>query len=278
MKRILTIQDVSCLGKCSLTVALPIISAMGVEACIMPTAVLSTHTMFNGFTFKDLTDQIEPVTAHWKAENIDFDAIYTGYLGSIEQVDIVAQLFDDFRTENNIIVVDPVIGDNGKIYPALNLAFAKEMRKLCGRADIIVPNLTEAALMTDREYKECYDEAYVKDMLKALSGLGAKISVLTGISLSDDRMGIMGYNSETDSFFSYYNKRFPMVCHGTGDIYASTCVGALMNDKSVEESFAIAVDYTAETIRLTMEDEKHRTYGVNFEEAIPYLIKRLGDK
>lgn len=278
MKRILTIQDVSCLGKCSLTVALPIISAMGVEACIMPTAVLSTHTMFSGFTFKDLTDQIEPVTAHWKAENIDFDAIYTGYLGSIEQVDIVAHLFDDFKTDNNIVVVDPVIGDNGKIYPALNIGFAKEMKKLCSKADIIVPNLTEAALMTDREYKESYDEAYVKDMLKALAELGAKISVLTGISLSDDKMGIMGYNSETDSFFSYYNKRFPMVCHGTGDIYASTCVGALMNDKSVEESFAIAVDYTAETIKLTMEDENHRTYGVNFEEAIPYLIKRLGNK
>lgn len=275
MKRILSIQDISCLGKCSLTVALPIISAMGVEACIIPTAVLSTHTMYSGFTFKDLTDQMNPITEHWKAEHIAFDAIYTGYLGSVRQVDIVLQIFEDFGTKDNLIVVDPVIGDNGRIYPALNMEFARQMKKLCQRADIIVPNLTEAALMTGREYRDCYDEAYVKDMLKALAELGAKVCVLTGISLHEEQMGIMGYNSGEDRFFSYYNRRFPMLCHGTGDIYASACVGALMNDKGVEESFAIAVDYTAETIRLTAEDPQHRVYGVNFEAAIPYLIQRL---
>lgn len=275
MKRILTIQDISCLGKCSLTVALPIISAMGVEACILPTAVLSTHTMFQGYTFKDLTDEINPIVKHWCDANIDFDALYTGYLGSIEQVDLVMQIFDRFKNENNLIIVDPVIGDNGKIYPALNIEFAHQMKKLCSRADIVVPNLTEAALMTGREYKENYDEKYVKDMLKAMAELGSKINVLTGISLDEDTMGIMGYNRENDSFFEYFNKRYPMVCHGTGDIYASTCVGALMNDKSVEESFAVAVDYTAETIRLTEANPEHRSYGVDFEAAIPYLIKRL---
>lgn len=275
MKRILSIQDISCLGKCSLTVALPIISAMGVEACIIPTAVLSTHTMYSGFTFKDLTDQMNPITEHWKVEHIAFDAIYTGYLGSVRQVDIVLQIFEDFGTKDNLIVVDPVIGDNGKIYPALNMEFARQMKKLCQKADIIVPNLTEAALMTGREYRDCYDEAYVKDMLKALAELGAKVCVLTGISLHEEQMGIMGYNSSENRFFSCYNRRFPMLCHGTGDIYASACVGALMNDKSVEESFAIAVDYTAETIRLTAEDPQHRVYGVNFEAAIPYLIQRL---
>lgn len=275
MKRILTIQDISCLGKCSLTVALPIISAMGVEACILPTAVLSTHTMYQGFTFKDLTDQINPITKHWMDEGIDFDSIYTGYLGSIEQVDIVAHIFDEFKKDGNLIVVDPVIGDNGRIYPALNMEFAKEMKKLCAKADIIVPNLTEAALMTETDYVEKYDESYVKNMLIKLSGLGARYSVLTGISLQEDKMGIMGYDRETDRFFSYYNTRFPMVCHGTGDIYASTCVGALMRDKTVEESFAIAVDYTAETIKCTINDPMHRSYGVNFEEAIPYLIERL---
>lgn len=276
MKRILSIQDISCLGKCSLTVALPIISAMGVETCIIPTAVLSTHTMFSGFTFKDLTDQIEPITAHWKASQIDFDAIYTGYLGSLDQIDLVMRIFDDFGSGDNQIVVDPVIGDNGKIYPALNMEFAQGMKKLCSKADIILPNLTEAALMTGREYRDIYDEAYVKDMLKALAELGAGVSVLTGICLCEDKMGIMGYDREKDYFFQYYNKHYPMLCHGTGDIYASTCVGALMNDKSVEESVAIAVDYTAETIRLTAEDPGHRTYGVNFEAAIPYLLRRLG--
>ncbi len=275
MKRILSIQDISCLGKCSLTVALPIISAMGVETCIIPTAVLSTHTMFSGFTFKDLTDQIEPIIAHWKASQIDFDAIYTGYLGSLEQIDLVMGIFEAFGRNDNQIIVDPVIGDNGKIYPALNMDFAQGMKKLCGKADIILPNLTEAALMTGREYRDIYDESYVKDMLKALAELGSRVCVLTGISLTEDKMGIMGYDREKDVFFNYYNKRYPMVCHGTGDIYASVCVGALMNGKSVEDSFAIAVDYTAETIRLTAEDPQHRTYGVNFEAAIPYLLQRL---
>lgn len=275
MKRILSIQDISCLGKCSLTVALPIISAMGVETCIIPTAVLSTHTMFSGFTFKDLTDQIEPIIAHWKASQIDFDAIYTGYLGSLEQIDLVMGIFEAFGRNDNQIIVDPVIGDNGKIYPALNMDFAQGMKKLCGKADIILPNLTEAALMTGREYRDIYDESYVKDMLKALAELGSRVCVLTGISLTEDKMGIMGYDREKDVFFDYYNKRYPMVCHGTGDIYASVCVGALMNGKSVEDSFAIAVDYTAETIRLTAEDPQHRTYGVNFEAAIPYLLQRL---
>lgn len=278
MKRILSIQDISCLGKCSLTVALPIISAMGVEASIIPTAVLSTHTMFPGYTFKDLTDQIEPVTRHWKDQNIGFDAIYTGYLGSKEQIDIVAELFDDFSTEDNIVVVDPVLGDNGKLYPAFDIEFAGQMKKLCAKADIILPNLTEASFMTGREYRETYDEQYVKDMLIALSELGADTCVLTGISLQNDRIGIMGYNADKEEFFSYYNIRYPASYHGTGDIYASTCVGALMNDKSIEESFAIAVDYIAEIIRLTELDENHRDYGVNFEEAIPYLIKRLGKK
>lgn len=275
MKRILSIQDISCLGKCSLTVALPIISAMGVETCIIPTAVLSTHTMFSGFTFKDLTDQIEPIIAHWKASQIDFDAIYTGYLGSLEQIDLVMGIFEAFGRNDDQIIVDPVIGDNGKIYPALNMDFAQGMKKLCGKADIILPNLTEAALMTGREYRDIYDESYVKDMLKALAELGSRVCVLTGISLTEDKMGIMGYDREKDVFFDYYNKRYPMVCHGTGDIYASVCVGALMNGKSVEDSFAIAVDYTAETIRLTAEDPQHRTYGVNFEAAIPYLLQRL---
>ena len=275
MKRILTIQDISCLGRCSLTVALPIISAMGVETCIIPTAVLSTHTMFPGFTFRDLTDEIKPITEHWKENQIDFDALYTGYLGSIEQVDLVMGVFEDFKKEDNLIVVDPVIGDNGRIYPVLSMEFAREMTKLCQKADIIVPNLTEAALMTGREYRENYDENYVKDMLKALAELGAKINVLTGIGFSENELGIMGYHSEEDRFFSYFNKKYPVLCHGTGDIYASTCVGALMNEKSVEESFAIAVDYISEIIRLTEMDHDKRSYGVNFEQAIPYLIERL---
>ena len=275
MKKILTIQDISCFGKCSITIALPVLSAMGIETVILPTAVLSTHTMFKNFTFKDLQDQIEPITDHWVDEKITYDAIYTGYLGSTEQIDIVAHVFDKFKTDNNLIIVDPAMADNGKLYPAFDEAFAKKMAGLCGKADIIVPNLTEAAFMTGKEYREVQDETYIKDMLLALSKLGARISVLTGVMLEEGKIGVMGYDAETKEFFHYYNTLYPLFSHGTGDVFASTCVGALMNGKSIPESFAVAVDYTGETIKETMEDETKRDYGVSFELAIPYLLDRL---
>lgn len=276
MKRIVTIQDISCVGKCSLTVALPIISAMGVETSIIPTAVLSTHTMFKNFTFKDLTEEIQPITKHWKDENIDFDAIYTGYLGSSEQIDIIAQLFDEFKTDSNVIVVDPVMADNGKLYPAFDEAFAKKMATLCAKADIIVPNMTEASFMTGMEYKEEYDEAYVKEMLLQLSKLGAKISVLTGVGFKEGMTGVMGYDKEADEFFYYSNEKLAKSYHGTGDVFASTLVGAMMNGLDWKEGLKVAADYTAECIRVTMNDEDGCWYGVNFEQAIPYLLKKLG--
>ena len=169
MKRIVTVQDISCVGKCSLTVALPIISAMGVEASILPTAVLSTHTMFQNFTVKDLTDQIEPIAAHWKQENIAFEAVYTGYLGSFEQIDLMKQFFDDFKTDRNFIFVDPAMADNGKLYTGFDEAFAKHMATLCAKADVVVPNITEACFMTGVEYRETYDEVYVRKLLKKLA-------------------------------------------------------------------------------------------------------------
>ncbi|MBE5939604.1 MAG: pyridoxamine kinase [Lachnospiraceae bacterium] len=276
MKRIVTVQDISCVGKCSLTVALPIISAMGVETAIIPTAVLSTHTMFKNFTFKDLTDEINPITNHWKNENIGFDAIYTGYLGSFEQIDIVANMFDDFKTDSNLTIVDPVMADNGKLYPAFDEAFAKKMATLCGKADIILPNITEASFMTGMEYKEKYDEAYAKEMLLKLADLGAKICILTGVGFTEDTTGVMGYDTTTKEFFHYTNKKLPASYHGTGDIFASTLTGAIMNGLSLQDASKVAADFTAECIRITMEDEKGCWYGVNFELAIPYLLKLLG--
>ena len=276
MKRIVTIQDISCIGKCSLTVALPIISAMGVETAVVPTAVLSTHTAFKGFTFRNLTEDILPIAEHWKKEQIEFDAIYTGYLGSFEQLKIVLQFFDEFKQDRNVIFVDPVMADNGKLYPGFTEEFAFEMAKLCGNADVIVPNLTEASFMLGIPYAGSgYNEDYIKDVLIRLSGLGAKKVVLTGVSFEKDKLGIMSYNSETEQFFKYFNDKLPVSFHGTGDIFASTCVGALMNEFSLEDSLKIAVDYTVESIKASMKDKKHRWYGVNFEEAIPMLIKRI---
>ena len=183
MKRVLTIQDISCLGKCSLTIALPVISAMGVETVILPTAILSTHTMFKNFTCKDLSDQIEPITAHWRSEGVSFDAIYTGYLGTPEQIDQMKELFRTFRGEQTQIIVDPVMADNGKLYAAFDMDYARKNAELCAEADIIVPNITEAAFMTGMDYREEYGEDYIREMLERLSGLGARISVLTGVSL-----------------------------------------------------------------------------------------------
>ena len=273
MKRIVTVQDISALGKCSLTVALPIISAMGVECAVVPTAVLSTHTMFKGWTFHDLTDEIEPIGAHWQKEGIRFDAVYTGYLGSDRQIELMDEFFDRFG--GSCIVVDPAMADNGKMYPAFTPEFAKHMAKLCARADLILPNITEACFMLGAEYKEQYDERYIRELLLALTDMGAKTAAITGVTLEDGKIGAMSYDRATGEFFSYFNTLLPVRFHGTGDIFSSTVVGAMMGGRSVNEALAVAVDYTLECIRLTLEEENHSWYGVNFEQAIPYLIDRL---
>lgn len=278
MKRIVSIQDISCLGKCSLTVALPIISAMGIETCVVPTAVLSTHTGgFKGFTFHDLTDQISPISAHWKKEGITFDAIYTGYLGSFEQVKLVSTFFDQFGGADTLLYVDPAMADNGALYTGFTPEFAKEMGTLCGKADVIVPNLTEASFMLGIPYAGSdYDEAYIRKVLEKLTGLGCPKAVLTGISFQSGKIGAVAYDAESGIYSSYFNEQLPVNFHGTGDIFASACVGALMNGRDLSAALKIAVDYTLECIRETRKDPNARWYGVNFESAIPMLIHSLG--
>ena len=275
-KRVLAIHDISCFGRCSLTVALPIISAVGAECTVIPTAVLSTHTGgFTGFTYRDLTEDIVPIVDHWKTLDLKFDAIYTGFLGSFEQIAIVADTFDRLK-DNTMIVVDPVMADNGKLYPAFDMDYVKKNAELCAKADIIVPNITEAAFMTGIEYKEEYDEAYVKEMLQKLNEFGAKVSVLTGVSLSPGKTGVMGYDREADDYFVYQNDRIDAAYHGTGDLFSSSCVGAMMRGKSWQEAMKIAADYTAYTIEVTLKNPEKPWYGVDFEATIPELIKKLG--
>lgn len=275
MKRIVSIQDVSCLGKCSLTVALPIISAMGVECSIVPTAVLSTHTMFSGFTCKDLTDQIEPIAAHWKESGLGFDAVYTGYLASAEQIDYVCAFFDAFRQEGGMVVVDPVMADNGKLYPAFGPDFPAQMARVCTKADLILPNLTEASLLTGLPYRTEQDEGYIKELLQALSALGPRYVALTGVSFEPDKLGVMYYDKVTGQYGSYFTQRLPASFHGTGDIFASTCVGGLTRGLPLGDALALAADYTVESIRLTLESPDANWYGVEFERAIPYLVQRM---
>lgn len=275
MKRVATIQDISCLGKCSLTVALPIISAMGVECSVVPTAVLSTHTMFSGFTFHDLTEELTPIADHWEREGFTFDALYSGYLGSERQLNIVKDYFARFG-KNAVKLVDPVMADNGKLYAGFTPDFVRKMAALCGNADIIVPNLTEAAFLLDRPYVAGgYDEAFIRDLLKRLSELGAGTVILTGVSFSEAEIGVMSYTAETDTFGSYFHPRVNAGYHGTGDIFASVVTGGLMRGLELKEAYRLAGDFTAACIRRTADTPNGIRYGVYFEAELPGLIRAL---
>ena len=275
MKRILTIQDISCFGKCSLTVALPLLSAMGIETVILPTAVLSTHTLFKGFTCKDLSDQLKPVTDHWKQEGITFDAIYTGYLGTEEEIDTVTGIIETFRNNRTLVFVDPAMGDNGRLYPAFDEHYARKNAALCAVADIADPNITEAAFLTGLPYRETYPEAYVREMLLALAELGTKTPILTGVSLSEGKTGAMGYDTEQKVFFHYQNDRIPAAYHGTGDIFSSVLAGAFVLGIERTEALKLAADYTALSIAETLKNPENPWYGVDFEETIPALTAAL---
>ena len=272
-KRILTIQDISCVGQCSLTVALPILSACGLETAILPSAVLSTHTAgFTGYTFRDLTDDIPAIAAHWKKEGITFDAIYTGYLGSAQQIAYVKDLVSSPQREGFTSIVDPAMADNGKLYPGFDLAFVEEMKKLVFCADIILPNITEAAYLCGMPYRESYDREYIDSLLDALRSGGAKTVILTGVSFSEHTTGVMVYEGDRKTY--YEHRKISKGSHGTGDVYASAFVGAYVGGKSAYEAASIAADYTVLCIENTIGDPDH-WYGVKFEPVLPELIKRL---
>lgn len=271
MKRIVTVQDISCLGKCSLTVALPVISAIGIETSIIPTAVLSAHTIFEGRTFRDLTNDIPKIDEHWKKEGFTFDAIYTGYLGSQKQIEIMLDFFNDFKSENNFILVDPVMADGGVLYDNFNSDFPRKMRMLCEKADVITPNLTEACLLTESEYKNKYDEKYIDDIIFKLSEIGAKNIVLKGVELNG-RYGIICQSEKERRYITH--EKLQGTFYGTGDIFASVLTGAMTRGESVFEAANTAADFTLECIKLTVKDEDSRFYGVNFEEALPLLTNK----
>ncbi|MDI3536327.1 MAG: pyridoxine kinase [Eubacteriaceae bacterium] len=276
-KRIAAIHDISCVGRCSLTVALPILSAAGIDTGILPTAVLSTHTGgFENFTYRDLTEDITPIASHWKSLDLKFDALYSGFLGSYEQIDLVSNLFELFKDQDTLILVDPVMADNGEFYSVYSPEMAKGMARLCQKADIIVPNLTEAAFMLDEPYcGEDYDENYVKELLKRLSDLGARKIVLTGISYEPDRLGAASFDSKTGDYSYVHNEKISDHFHGTGDVFGSTLLAALLNGFDLNDAAQIAVDYTREAIIKTLLYDQERRYGVCFEKAIPFLLKQL---
>ena len=271
--KVLTVQDISCVGQCSLTVALPIISACGIETCVLPSSILSTHTAgFKGYTFRDLTDDMPAIREHWMKEGISFDAIYTGYLGSTRQIDYVADLFGSVAAEGCIKIVDPAMADNGALYPGCDQPFVEAMKVLCGKADYILPNITEACFLTGMEYKTEYDRAYIDELLARLTALGCPNVIFTGISYAPGKTGVVVF--EKGEYSYYEHEKLPNSCHGTGDIYASAFVGALVRGHKAFDAAKIAADYTVECIKATAEEENH-WYGAKFEPVLVKLIKAL---
>lgn len=275
MKRIATIQDFSCVGKCSLTAALPIISAAGIECCGIPTAALSNHTGFPEFYKHDLTGDIPKISDCLKSLGITFDAISTGYIASISQMELIEDFIEKFHTDGAPVFVDPVMGDGGKLYSQITADYAKEMRSLCAKADVITPNLTEAALLLGLEYNENPSESKVHEMLVSLVKLGAKSAVITGITHGKE-IGFTAYDGM--NFYEIYSEKQDLLCMGTGDVFSSAMLAAVVRGKSFEQALDIAAKFTSEAVRKTAADPERRFYGVNFEQALPLFIELLGDK
>ena len=293
MKRVLTVQDISCVGKCSLTAAIPVISAMGIEVCPLPTAILSNHTAFSSFSFLDLTDKIPEILNEWKKQGFHFDAIYTGYLGSIKQIDLVHKILDEFAQNDTLVVIDPCMADNGKLYTGFSQDFVKQMAKLCGRANVILPNMTEACFLVNQDYDFLVqtNESITKVMAKLLS-LGANHVVLKGVDFSSDKIGVAYYSQKNnndsrnligksiiensiDDMKIYFHHRYDENFHGTGDVFASAVTGALVLKKDIKDAVKIACDFVQESIECTLVNPNYNWYGVDFESALRNLPQKL---
>lgn len=272
MKRIASIQDFSCIGSCSQTIALPVLSAMGVECAALPTALLSAHTAFDGFVSLDLTPQLPAIMAHWRAMHLRFDAVYTGYLASAEQVGLVGALLDGMDERPALTLIDPVMGDNGALYAGFSDAFPQTMRALCGRADVLTPNVTEACLLTGTAYSPVQDAAQTQRLLERLLELGCRAAVLTGLRVDGDMAVAALQRDGTGTLVR--TSYIPEVFHGTGDLFASTCAGALVQGAPLERAVRLAADYVALTLRRTVQAPDRRWYGVNFQETLPELMAR----
>lgn len=276
MKRIATIQDISCFGKCSLTVALPIISAMGIECCIVPTTVLSTHTAgFVGYTVRDISDELLPIAEHWRREGIHLDTIYTGYLANEGQIDLTKRFIDTVRDHETRIFVDPAMADNGKLYPAFGADFPKKMLELCTLADAVCPNITEACLLLGKEYKEYgeYGEDYIHELIGGFVDLGISQVVITGVRFGD-RHGAIAYDRERGEYEYIFAPHLPCSFHGTGDVFSSVLCGALTSGLDVYKATRSAVDFTFACIEKTLPDRENHPYGVKFEECLGLLTQK----
>lgn len=264
-KKILTIQDISCYGQCSVTVALPILSAMGFETVILPSAILSTHTSgFKDFTVLDLTSEMPKIIDHWKKEGIQFDAIYTGYIGNKVQFDYILDIKNNLLKKDGLFFVDPAMADHGSMYYGLGQDIVEGMKRICSEADYILPNITEAAFLTGNNYLENQTKAYQIKLLNDLYNLGAKNVILTGTT-QNDNLGAMAYDGK--NIVEAYKKKEPKSYHGTGDIFSSVVIGNILSGIPMYDNLDKATGFIVDSIKNTVSDPSH-FYGVKYEEIL----------
>ena len=274
--KILTIQDISCYGQCSITVALPIVSAFGIETAIIPSAILSTHTSgFSGYTVRDLTEDLPAINEHWEKEGIYFDAIYTGFIGSIEQFEYIKDIIDSRLKPDGLVFVDPAMADNGEFYNGFDQDFADKMGELCKIGDFVLPNTTEACYLLHKPWKPDFSKEEMLEMANELAEFTKKTVILKGDNHNEDKLGMIVLDKDDPSNAEFvYNDKVDHVSHGTGDVFASAFVGATLNGKSPSSAAGIAGEFTKKALEETIDDPTH-TYGVKFEKVIPYIPELL---
>ena len=276
-KRALAIHDISCVGRCSLTVALPILSAAGINTSVIPTALLSTHTgEFTGYTHLDLSDQLLPIARHLATLQLHFDAFYSGYLASAEQVNIVLQITEMLCDKTTHIFVDPAFADHGKLYSHMGDEMPAQMRKLCTRAHTIVPNFTEASFLLGLPYRASgYDAAYVQSLAAGLSELGPESVVITDVHIEEGQTGIAVYQKKDRTFHLFYKPKFEGIFFGTGDAFASFLIACMLSGLALGSAAQTALDCTHDAIRLTLQEGEPLRYGVQFERVLARLINDI---
>lgn len=274
--KILTIQDISCYGQCSITVALPIISAFGIETAVLPSAVLSTHTSgFTDYTFRDLTEDLPDIQRHWEKEGIYFDAIYTGYIGSIKQLDYIKNIINSRLKPGGRVFVDPAMADYGEFYYGFDQDFADKMGELCKLGDYILPNTTEACYLLHKEWKPDFSREEMLDMANELSSFTKRHVILKGDNHKENQLGMVVLDkNDYSSTKIVYNDKIDYSTHGTGDVFASAFVGSSVLGKSPADSAKVAGEFTKKAILETIKDSTH-TYGVKFEKVIPFINELL---
>lgn len=268
MKQILSIQDLSCLGKCSLTVALPVISAMGCACSVLPTAVLSTHTAFPKPYVRSLTEEILPISHHLQSTGVQLDAVCVGYLSDPAQAAAVEEALKAFDT---LTVIDPAMGDDGKLYAGLAAEHVEAMDQLCKQGDILLPNVTEAALLTGIAYRQTADRDYYRALLDGMLAIGKDAVILTGVSLEPGKTGFLGFSRDTGEF-SYQAGQIPRQCHGTGDLFTAVLTGAYVQKKTLSDAATLAARFVERVIAATGESTP---FGVEFEAQLPWLWEQL---